>query len=146
MLKLIKKYVPYVLAIAAIYLIMPLFFQGEKYVYDFIEYQFVFPASALLSGMIYCWRNGLDFTMPLFPPVIYIGSVLIYSHYYHWHIYVFIYLIVCMLGCFIGDMAYRANTEEQQAKEKQKPEKDETPKIKITNITVNSVEDFDSKK
>lgn len=145
MLKLIKRYVPYALVIAAIYLIMPIFFQGEKYVYNFIEYQLVFPATALLSGLIYCWRHGLDFTIPLFPPVIYIGSVLIYSHYYHWHIYVFIYLIVCMLGCFIGDMAYRANIEEQHSKEKQNSDTDEAPKIKITNISVHSVEDFDSR-
>lgn len=146
MLKLAKRYLPYAVIISAIYLIMPMFFQGERYVYDFIEYQFVFPATALVAGVIYCWRHGLDFTVPLFAPIIYIGSVLIYSHYYHWHIYVFIYLIVSMLGCFIGDMVYRAMLEEQRNQAPQPNQKDEVYKIKIPNISVHSVDEADDEK
>ena len=116
------------------YLVMPIFFQGENYKYDAVEYQFLFPATALVSGLVYSWRHGVDFTFPLIAPIIYIGSVLIYSHYYHWIIYVFIYLIVGMLGCFIGDMVYKSNIAEQREKEKQ--EKDSDTNITISNFTV----------
>ncbi len=138
MIKLIKRYLPYAIIDALIYLVMPIFFQGDNYKFDFIEYQLVFPATALLSGLVYSWKNGLDFTLPLIPPIIFIGSVLIYSHYYHWHIYVFIYLIVAMLGCFIGDMVYR----DKQAKEKEKQEEEKSApyKIKLQNISVISDE------
>lgn len=132
MLNIIKRYIPYGIVIALIYLVMPIFFQGENYKYDAIEYQFVFPATALLSGVIFSWKRGVDFTFPLIAPIIYIGSVLIYSHFYHWHIYVFIYLIVGMLGSFIGDMVYKNTARE---KERKKTEND-SYKIKISNITV----------
>lgn len=137
MKKLIKRYLPYTVVIAAIYLIMPVFFQGENYKYDAIEYQFVFPATALLSGLIFSWRHGIDFTFPLIAPIIYIASVLIYDHYYHWMIYVFIYLIVAMLGCFIGDMVYKNNLEQQHRKQQKKSSQD-AYKIKISNISVES--------
>lgn len=83
MWKFVKRYLIYGVIIALIYLVMPVFFQGENYRYDAIEYQFVFPATALVSGLMYSWRHGVDFTFPLIAPIIYIGSVLIYSHYYH---------------------------------------------------------------
>lgn len=132
MLNIVKRYIPYGIVIALIYLVMPIFFQGENYKYDAIEYQFVFPATALLSAVIFSWKRGVDFTFPLIAPIIYIGSVLIYSHFYHWHIYVFIYLIVGMLGSFIGDMVYKNTARE---KERKKTEND-SYKIKISNITV----------
>lgn len=135
MLKLIKRYLPFAIVDALIYLIMPIFFQGEKYVYDFIEYQFVFPATALITGLVFAWIYGLDFTLPLIPPIIFIGSVLIYSHYYHWHIYVFIYLILAMLGCFIGDMVYREKQTQQQTEAQEKKE-NPSYKIKLDNFTV----------
>lgn len=138
MKRLIKRYLPFAIIDALIYLIMPIFFQGNNYVYDFVEYQFVFPATALITGLIYAWKNGLDFTLPLIPPIIFIGSVLIYSHYYHWHVYVFIYLIVAMLGCFIGDMVYREKQIEKSKKEKPQQDADNY-KIKIENISVISV-------
>lgn len=138
MIKLVKRYVPFALVFAAMYLIMPIFFQGENYKYDAIEYQFLFPATALVSGVVYSWRRGVDFTFPLIAPIIYIGSVLIYSHYYHWMIYVFIYLIVGMLGSFIGDMVYKSNIAEQRAKQRQ--EKDSEANIQISNFTVEKKE------
>ncbi len=134
MKKLAKRYLPFALITAAIYLIMPVFFQGENYRYDAVEYQFLFPATALVSGLVYSWRHGVDFTFPLIAPIIYIGSVLIYSHFYHWIIYVFIYLIVGMLGCFIGDMVYKSNIEEERARERE--QRDSEYKIKISNFTV----------
>ena len=42
MIKYIKRYLPFGIVIALIYLVMPIFFQGENYKYDAIEYQFVF--------------------------------------------------------------------------------------------------------
>lgn len=138
MIKYIKRYLPFGIVIALIYLVMPIFFQGENYKYDAIEYQFVFPATALLSGVIYSWKRGVDFTFPLIAPIIYIGSVLIYSHFYHWHIYVFVYLIVGMLGSFIGDMVYKNNLREKERKRKG----NDSYKIKISNITIeNSAHD-----
>lgn len=134
MINLAKRYLPFALIFAAMYLILPIFFQGENYRYDAIEYQFLFPATALVSGLVYSWRHGVDFTFPLIAPIIYIGSVLIYSHFYHWMIYVFIYLIVGMLGCFIGDMVYKSNIEEERAKESKG--NDSEPNIKISNFTV----------
>ena len=134
MINLAKRYLPFALIFAAMYLVLPIFFQGENYRYDAIEYQFLFPATALVSGLVYSWRHGVDFTFPLIAPIIYIGSVLIYSHFYHWMIYVFIYLIVGMLGCFIGDMVYKSNIEEERAKESKG--NDSEPNIKISNFTV----------
>lgn len=132
----IKKYIVYAIIIALIYLVMPVFFQGENYRYDAIEYQFVFPATSLLCGVAYSWKRGVDFTFPLIAPIIYIGSVLIYSHYYHWAIYVFIYLIVGMLGCFIGDMVYKNNQAEKRRKEKELRRENDDYKIKITEIKI----------
>lgn len=139
MLKIVKRYLIFAIVFAIIYMIMPIFFQGENYKYDAIEYQFVFPATSLLGGLIYSWRHGIDFTFPLIAPIIYMSSAIIYSHYYHWMIYVFIYLIVGMLGCFIGDMVYKNSLEyKQKAESKYTSEKidDDAYKIKITNITV----------
>lgn len=142
MLNIIKRYIPYGIVIALIYLVMPIFFQGENYKYDAIEYQFVFPATALLSAVIFSWKRGVDFTFPLIAPIIYIGSVLIYSHFYHWHIYVFIYLIVGMLGSFIGDMVYKNTAREKERKKKA----DNNYKIKISNITVEKAEEHPNDK
>lgn len=136
MWNLIKRYLGFGIVIAFIYLVMPIFFQGENYRYDAIEYQFVFPATALLSGLAFSWKRGVDFTFPLIAPIIYIASVLIYSHYYHWAIYVFIYLIVGMLGCFIGDMVYKNNLEEKERKQREKKLENDSYEIKISNITV----------
>ncbi|MGN0489666.1 MAG: hypothetical protein ACI4HO_10425 [Ruminococcus sp.] len=139
MLKLAKRYLVFAIVFAMIYMIMPIFFQGENYKYDAIEYQFVFPATSLLGGLIYSWRHGMDFTFPLIAPIIYMGSAILYSHYYHWMIYVFIYLIVGMLGCFIGDMVYKNNLEakrKEQRKAINKNNCEDAYKIKITNITV----------
>ncbi len=132
----IKKYIVYAIIIALIYLVMPVFFQGENYRYDAIEYQFVFPATSLLCGVAYSWKRGVDFTFPLIAPIIYIGSVLIYSHFYHWAIYVFIYLIVGMLGCFIGDMVYKNNQAEKRRKEKELRRENDDYQIKITEIKI----------
>lgn len=134
MWNLAKKYIPFAVVIALLYLVMPIFFQGENYKYDAIEYQFLFPGAALLSGFIFSWKRGVDFTFPLIAPILYIGSVLIYSHFYHWHIYVFIYLIVGMLGSFIGDMVYKYNLQEKKNKS------NDNYKIKISNITVESAD------
>ncbi len=142
MLNIVKRYIPYGIVIALIYLVMPIFFQGENYKYDAIEYQFVFPATALLSAVIFSWKRGVDFTFPLIAPIIYIGSVLIYSHFYHWHIYVFIYLIVGMLGSFIGDMVYKNTAREKERKKKA----DNNYKIKISNITVEKTEEHPNDK
>ena len=136
MKKLIKRYLPFAIIFALLYLGMPIFFQGENYKYDAIEYQFLFPAAALLSGLVYSWRRGMDFMFPLMAPIIYLGSVLIYSHYYHWIIYEFIYLIVGMLGCFIGDMVYKNNIEEKKRQQREERLKDDNYKITISNIKV----------
>ncbi|MCH5304219.1 MAG: hypothetical protein J1E41_05090 [Ruminococcus sp.] len=136
MWNLIKRYLGFAVVIALIYLVMPVFFQGENYKYDAIEYQFVFPATALLSGLAFSWKRGVDFTFPLIAPIIYIGSVLIYNHFYHWTIYVFIYLIVGMLGSFIGDMVYKNNLAEEKKKTQKPTLENDSYKIKISNITV----------
>ncbi len=141
MWNLAKKYIPFALVFALFYLVMPIFFQGENYKYDAIEYQFVFPGVALLSGFIYSWKRGVDFTFPLIAPIIYIGSVLIYKHFYHWAIYVFIYLIVGMLGSFIGDMVYKNNLQEKKRKQG-----NDSYKIKISNITVEPSEEKGKKR
>ncbi len=145
MKKLIKPYIIFALIFAVIYLGMPIFFQGENYKYDAIEYQVVFPATALISGLVYSWKRGVDFTFPLIGPIIYIGSVLIYSHYYHWAIYVFIYLIVGMLGCFIGDMVYKNNIEQKKKEMREKRLEDDNYKITISNITVEKNDDLSEK-
>ena len=141
MKRLIKRYLVFVLIIAAIYLIMPVFFQGENYKYDAIEYQFVFPATPLILGLAFSWKRGLDFTFPLIAPIIYIGSVLIYSHWYHWAIYVFIYLIVGMLGCFIGDMVYKSNVEQKKKEQRDRRLEDDNYKITISNIKIEKTDE-----
>ena len=136
MKKLIKPYLFFALIFAVLYLGMPIFFQGENYKYDAIEYQFVFPAAALLCGLAFSWKRGVDFTFPLIAPIIYIGSVLIYHHFYHWMIYVFIYLIVGMLGCFIGDMVYKNNLEQKRREQREKRMQNDNYKITISNIRI----------
>ena len=146
MLKLVKRYIAYAIIIALIYFVMPFFFQGENQKFDAIEYQFVFPATALISGLVFSWRKGLDFTFPLIAPIIYMASAIAHSHEYHLVIYVFIYLILSMLGCFIGDMVYRNNAGQKQDKETyQKNTKENQYKIKISNITVEKNENNDDK-
>ena len=136
MKKLIKPYLFFALIFAVLYLGMPIFFQGENYKDDALEYQFVFPAAALLCGLAFSWKRGDDFTFPLIAPIIYIGSVLIYHHFYHWMIYVFIYLIVGMLGCFIGDMVYKNNLEQKRREQREKRMQNDNYKITISNIRI----------
>lgn len=141
MLKLVKRYAVYAIIIAMIYFVMPFFFQGENQKFDAIEYQFVFPATALISGLVFSWRKGLDFTFPLIAPIIYMASAIAHSHEYHLVIYVFIYLILSMLGCFIGDMVYRNNGQSDSKNNENNNNKNDTEyKIKISNITVEKEE------
>ena len=143
MLKLVKRYAVYAIIIAMIYFIMPFFFQGENQKFDAIEYQFVFPATALISGLVFSWRKGLDFTFPLIAPIIYMASAIAHSHEYHLVIYVFIYLILSMLGCFIGDMVYRNNGQSYNRNDKNN--NDNEYNIKISNITVEKEENHKDK-
>lgn len=135
MKKLIKSYLIFALIIAAIYLGMPLFLHSNKSFHP-IMYQFTFPATALITGLAYSWKRGVDFTFPLIAPLIYLSSVFIFNHWYHWAIYVFIYLVVGMLGCFIGDMVYKNNIEQKKKEQREKRLQDDNYKITISNITV----------
>lgn len=136
MKKLLKAYLPYAAVIALIYLGMPAFFQGEKYVYDAVEYQFVFPSTALLLGVAFSWKRGVDFTFPLLAPIFCVLSAILWQHWYHWWLYSFVYLVVGMLGCFIGDMVYKNNLEQKRRQEREQRLQGDTYKITITNITV----------
>lgn len=143
MKKLIRRYVFYAFVVALIYMVTPLFFQGDYQKLDFLEYRFLFPATALVSGMIFSWKKGLDFTFPLFPPIIYIVSSLVHSHEYNRFIYTFVYLILAMLGCFIGDMVYRSESGKKHPSRRE--EFENTHRITYTEITVESVEEFEEK-
>ena len=135
MKKIIKNYIIYALIIAVIYLGLPIFLHSNESFHPFM-YQFAFPATALITGLAYSWKRGVDFTFPLIAPLIYLGSVFIFNHLYHWAIYVFIYLIVGMLGGFIGDMVYKNNIEQKKREKRAKKLENDNYKITITNITV----------
>ena len=51
-------------------------------------------------------------------------------------IYVFIYLIVGMLGCFIGDMVYKNNLEQKRREQREKRMQNDNYKITISNIRI----------
>jgi len=135
MKKIVKNYLIFALIIAAVYLLLPVFFHSNESFHPFM-YQFTFPAVALLSGLAYSWKRGVDFTFPLIAPLIYLCSVFIFDHWYHWILYIFIYLIVGMLGCFIGDMVYKNNIEQKKKKQRDKRLENDNYKITISNITV----------
>ena len=119
MKNMIKRYTPYAVILAALYLLLPLMFVsgGQINNYTPIVYYFVFPAAAVVSAVHYSWKNGLDFIFAVIAPVMYLPSMLIYKN-NNEILILLIYLVCGILGSFIGDMVYI-----DEAKKKEKTEK-----------------------
>ncbi len=139
MKKLIRKYLPAAVIFAAMYLLLPAFMHSDAV--KVVAYQLVFPAAALVAGFIFAWKHGMDFTFPLIAPIMCILNRLIYNHIFRWHVYTFIYLIIGMLGCFIGDMVYKNLQEKKERAAREKRNANDSYQISITNISVENDEE-----
>lgn len=120
MKSMLKKYVPYAIILAALYMLLPLMFISGDKVKTFtpIVYDFIFPGVAVITAVHYSWKNGLDFLFAVIAPVMYLPSMLIYEN-NNGIIFLVIYLVCGILGSFIGDMVF---IDEKKKKEKEKKE------------------------
>lgn len=118
MINMIKKYIPYAVIIAAIYMLVPLFFvfTGATFqAYTPAVYDVIFPLTAVVCSVIFGGKHGIDFFFSLVAPIIYIPSMLIYNGISASNvILVAIYLVSSILGLFIGDMFFSSKRKPEE--------------------------------
>ncbi len=145
---MIKRYIPFAVAILAVYMLVPLFFvlNGTGYQEHPFTYDLIFPLTAIVCAVIYGKKYGIDFFYSLVAPVIYIPSMLIFNGISANNIiFVAIYLVSSILGLFFGDMFF--------AKKDNKPEPDldidldidETKKGNTSEKNKSNTDSFDEK-
>lgn len=127
---MVKKYLPYVVIIFAVYMLIPLvFFKGtpmEKFAP--VAYDFIFPLTAAGCSAVYCSRHGLDFLFTLIAPIIFLPSMLIYNGGFSSDsittnlILLVVYLVAGIFGLFLGDLALGDERRKKEKKEKQAAE------------------------
>ena len=121
----LKKYVPYVAIIFAIYILVPLIFLSESMEnFSPVAYYFIFPATAIICSAFYCSKNGLDFLFSLIAPIMYLPSMIIYNGGFKTTnlILLISYLIAGIFGLFIGDVVFGDKRRQREQEEKAEAE------------------------
>lgn len=118
---MIKKYMPYAVTAFAIFLFAPLAFRsgGMSKLYPIALY-FIFPATAIVSSVIYCSKFGLDFLFTLIAPIAFIPSMLLYYGGVSVTniVLVAVYLVSGIFGLFVGDLAFGDKRRKREEAEK----------------------------
>lgn len=126
---MIRKYMPYGIVILLVYLLLPMLLTGGLADLFPIVYYVIFPATAIVSSVVYCAKNGLDFFFSLIAPVIFIPSMLIYNGGFFGKavltniILLVSYLIASIFGLFLGDIVFGDKRRKQEKQDKAEAEK-----------------------
>ena len=116
---LIKKYLPYVIIIFAVFVLIPLLFiEGsalEKY--SPVAFYFILLTTSVVTSAVYCAKHGIDFLFTLICPIAFMFTM-IYSGGFRITnlILLFVYLVAGIFGQCLGDLAFG---DERRKKEKQ---------------------------
>ena len=106
---LIKKYLPYVIIIFAVFVLIPLLFiEGsalEKY--SPVAFYFILLTTSVVTSAVYCAKHGIDFLFTLICPIAFMFTM-IYSGGFRITnlILLFVYLVAGIFGQFLGDLAF----------------------------------------
>ncbi|MEE1319064.1 MAG: hypothetical protein UHD05_06090 [Ruminococcus sp.] len=151
---MIKKYVPYTVAIFAIFLLAPVIFKnGPMATLVPVVWYFIFPGTAIVTSALYCSKYGLDFLLALIAPIAYIPTMLIYYGGFNFAnlILLAVYLASGIFGLFVGDIALGDKRKQREQKEQAKAEelmlemkrRDELVKEQVASHKETSDDDFD---
>lgn len=122
---MVKKYLPYVVVIFAIYLIVPLLFRNAALAnFSGIALYCVFPATAVIAAAVYCSKYGLDFLFSLIAPIFYLPSMFLYGGGITLGnvLLLAVYLVAGIFGLFIGDIALGDKRRQREEQEKAEAE------------------------
>ena len=123
---LIKKYLPYAIAILAVFLLVPLIFilNGPLGNLWPVACYFILLSTAVITSAIYCAKHGIDFLFTLMAPIAFLFTM-IYSGGFSVTnlILLFVYLVAGIFGQFLGDLAFGDERRKKEKQEKQEQEK-----------------------
>ena len=151
---MIKKYVPYTVAIFAIFLLVPVIFRsGPMAKLVPVVFYFIFPGTAIVTSALYCSKHGLDFLFALIAPIAYIPTMLIFYGGFTLTnlILLAVYLASGIFGLFVGDIALGDKRKKREQAEKAEAEelmlemkrRDDLVKEQVANHKETSDDDFD---
>lgn len=123
---MIKKYLPYVIVIFAVFLLVPLIFISEPMQkFSAVGYYFILLLTQVVCSAVYCAKHGLDFLFTLIAPIAFLFTMMIYAGGFGNPtniILLIVYLIAGIFGLFLGDLAFGDARRKQEKKEKQAAE------------------------
>lgn len=133
--KKIKRFLPYIVIIAAVYLFLPavLYAFGNKPVLNQIIYIGVFSLVAFGCNFYYTYKNKTDMFLCFVAPVLYIPSMLLYANIrenlFNSIVYLVSYFICSYLAQLIAEMiAPQSDEEESEQKQDKREHKRHTKK------------------
>lgn len=124
--KKLKDYLPYLIVLAVIFLLLPCLVvftgkNGESSFLNDVIFIGVFPLSALVSCVIYSYKNKNEFAMSLIAPILFIPTMFIYGIFKSNPLVSIIYLVayfLCgFLGLMIGDYLKNGKGTDERKKE-----------------------------
>lgn len=123
---MIKKYLPYVLIIFAVFLGVPaIFLIGPLKNFSAVAYYFILLLTQVVCCAVYCAKNGLDFLFTLIAPIAFLFTMIIYAGGFTEItniVLLFVYLVAGIFGLFLGDLAFGDERRKREKREKQAAE------------------------
>ncbi len=118
--KKIKKFLPYIIIIAAVYLFMPalLYVFGNKPVLNQIVYIGVFPLVAFGCNFYYTYKNETDWFLAFVAPVLFLPSMFLYGNVrdnlFNSIVFLVSYFICGYLAQLIGEMVSGKSDDDKE--------------------------------
>ena len=123
---MLKKYLPYAIAIFAVFLLVPLIFIRSGPLGNLwpVAFYFILLSTAVITSAIYCAKHGIDFLFTLMAPIAFLFTM-IYSGGFSVTnlILLFVYLVAGIFGQFLGDLAFGDERRRKEKQEKAEQEK-----------------------
>lgn len=123
---MIKKYLPYVLIIFAVFLGVPaIFLIGPLKNFSAVAYYFILLLTQVVCCAVYCAKNGLDFLFTLIAPIAFLFTMIIYAGGFKEItniVLLFVYLVAGIFGLFLGDLAFGDERRKREKREKKAAE------------------------
>lgn len=120
---IIKKYLPYVLIIFAVFLLVPaIFLIPSLRGFQGIGYYFIMLLTPVACAAVYCAKHGLDFLFALIAPIAFMFTMLIYAGGFANFtniVLLLVYLIAGIFGLFLGDLAFGSERRKREKSEQQ---------------------------
>lgn len=107
----LKKFLPFIIVIALVFLIAPAFLVSARTdKYNSFVYIGVFSITTFLCAFFYGYKNGKDYFFSAIAPLIYLPSMFLYGNYkdsiFNCLIYFVCYFLCGFIGVLVGDLGY----------------------------------------